>query len=125
MPYCGRSILLRLDAELVAETLCLIEMEYFKSVGWPELLAYAKASASDSPGSSQNLQAIVTRFNQVCRWLSDEIQLSPGTAEQAELISALIRIAFVPFAASTLPPCLCIFRSAWHTPTTTRSCRSS
>lgn len=123
MPYCGRSIFLRLDAELVAEALCLIEMEYFKSVGWPELLAYATASPSDSPGSSHNLQAIITRFNQVCRWLSDEIQLSTNTHEQTELISALIRIAFVPFV--TLSLSTCAFRSAWHTPTTTRSCKSS
>lgn len=98
-----QSIFLLIDSETIAEALCLIELEYFKSVGWQELLAYSRLGstkmtstlASNKPHSFHNLQAVITRFNGVCRWVSDEVQLARTPEEQTSILSCLIRVAFV------------------------------
>lgn len=124
------SVFLLMDSETLAETLCLIELEYFKSVGWQELLAYSRlgstrtVSATPADNKSHtfhNLQAVITRFNGVCRWVTDEVQLARTPEEQASILSCLIRIAFVRFRCFAHFPS----RNAWLTPTTTPSCSSS
>src|ERR1700733_8250971 len=64
-----QSIFLLVDSALMAEALCQIELEYFKSVGWQELLAYSCLGSTDKACSSSshdkqhsycNLQAVIT-----------------------------------------------------------------
>lgn len=104
------SIFVLIDCDTLAEHFCLIEQEYFKSVGWCELLAYTQKQGKErkqcssytfSHGHStllshfHNLQSIITRFNQTSRWLSDQVLMARSLEDQAGIIRAFISIAFV------------------------------
>ena len=110
------SIFVLMDPGTMAEHFCLIEMEYFKSVGWFELLAYifhsgrgldprTHPSYPEQFQGYHNLQLMITRFNQLCWWLGQEIQMARSLEDQARIISALIHIAAVmPTTLVLLPP---------------------
>ncbi len=79
------------DAKVVAEQICLIDLMWFRAVPKSELLS--ELSSNNVETTAPNWYRMIRSFNLISQWVISSILLSPLPSSRAELIVFFLKVA--------------------------------
>ncbi|KAK4051488.1 Guanine nucleotide exchange factor lte1 [Microbotryomycetes sp. JL221] len=124
--FAHKSFVMQCRTEVLAQQLCLIERDLFRTLKWQELTSScwkkvssgevvdwetflkdrrrrkvaAKRSKFDKDDCDTAVQAMIARFNLTANWVASEIVLTLNVDERATLVAKFIRLAFKAYCQS-------------------------